>query len=77
MGGKYTEAQARATAEYMKDKHTIRVVVTKEKAELIKKHASASGESMNGFIKRAINETMERDNKERGTNGKIDEKVEK
>ncbi len=37
MGSKYTEGQKRATANYMKDKHTIRVVVTKEEADRYKK----------------------------------------
>ena len=36
--------------------------VQKEKYEQIKDHASATGESINGFIKRAIDETMERNN---------------
>ncbi len=30
--------------------------------EKVKAHAEARGESVNGFIKRAIQETMERDN---------------
>ena len=33
-----------------------------EKYEKIKEHSQKSGESVNGFIKRAIDETMERDN---------------
>lgn len=33
-----------------------------DKYEDIKKHARAQGESVNGFVKRAIDETMERDN---------------
>lgn len=32
----------------------------------IQAHAQAQGESVNGFIKRAIAETMERDNRARG-----------
>lgn len=62
MGREYTEAQKRATSKYMEDKHTFRVVVTKEQEEQIKAHAKAHGESVNEFIKRAINETMEIDN---------------
>lgn len=61
MGGKYTAAQAAATAEYMKNKHTFRVIVTNERKAQIKSHAGSMGESVNGFINRAINETMERD----------------
>ena len=36
--------------------------VPKATYEQIKAHASANGESVNGFIKRAITEAMERDN---------------
>lgn len=50
MGSRYTEAQARATAEYMKNKHTIRVVVTKEKAEEYKELAEAAGKSLSQYI---------------------------
>ena len=35
--------------------------VQKEQYEIIKDHAENQGESVNGFIKRAINETIERD----------------
>lgn len=35
--------------------------VQKEHYESIKAHAELQGETVNGFIKRAINETMERD----------------
>lgn len=35
--------------------------VQKEHYEVIKIHAENQGESVNGFIKRAINETIERD----------------
>ena len=51
MGSKYTEGQKRATANYMKDKHTIRVVVTKEEADKYKKAAKEKGyPSLNKFI---------------------------
>lgn len=50
MGSRYTEGQKKATANYMKDKHTIRVVVPKEKAEEYKKAAEAEGKSLNQFI---------------------------
>ena len=51
MGLKYTEAQKRATANYMKDKHTIRVVVTKKEADRYKKIAKERGyPSLNKFI---------------------------
>ena len=51
MGSKYTEAQKRATANYMEDKHTIRVVVTKKEADRYKKIAREKGfPSLNKFI---------------------------
>ena len=50
MGGKYTEAQKKATNEYMKKMHTIKVVVTKEKADEYKMLAKAEGKSLNQFI---------------------------
>ena len=36
--------------------------VQKEHYDRIKNHAEGRGETVNGFIKRAIDETMERDN---------------
>lgn len=44
--------------------------VQKDQYEIIKNHAKEQGETVNGFIKRAINETMERDKEERGTEWK-------
>lgn len=41
----------------------IKVRVEKGQKEAIKAHAEAHSESVNGFINRAIDETMERDNK--------------
>ncbi|MGI6014269.1 MAG: hypothetical protein ACOX7K_08350 [Oscillospiraceae bacterium] len=39
----------------------VRLQVKKGKKEIIKAHAQARGESVNGFINRAIDEAMERD----------------
>ena len=39
----------------------INLTVEKGRKELIKEHADSKGESVNGFINRAINETMERE----------------
>ena len=59
MGAKYTECQKRATANYMKDKHTIRVVVTKEEADRYKKIAKEKGyPSLNKFIIDCIKKEM-------------------
>lgn len=50
MGKKYTDSQKRASENYMQDKHVIRVVVTKEKAEEYKKRAAEEGKSLNQYI---------------------------
>lgn len=57
----FTEAQARAHKKYMKDVATIQVRTTAERRDEIKAHADTQGESVNAFINRAIDETMERD----------------
>lgn len=49
--------------QYKKEKYKrIPLEVSKEKYEQIKDHATNNNETVNGFIKRAIDETMERDN---------------
>ena len=40
----------------------VRLQVKKGKKDIIKAHAEARNESVNGFINRAIDEAMERDN---------------
>lgn len=57
-----TEAQKRAQKEYMKKFAVARVRMEPEKYEAVQAHAETQGESVNGFINRAIGETMERDN---------------
>ena len=48
--------------QYNKGKYEdLRVRVPKGQKAVIKSHAEAQGESVNGFINRAIEETMERD----------------
>lgn len=60
---KYSQAQNKATQKYIKNNYDdIRVRTDKGEKEKIKAHAATKGESLNGFINRAISETMERDN---------------
>ena len=40
----------------------LKVRVPKGKKETLQAHAANKGESLNGFVNRAINETVERDN---------------
>lgn len=57
-----SKAQQRAVSKYMKENYDeIKVRVEKGQKDIIKAHAEACGESVNGFIGRAIDETMERD----------------
>lgn len=46
------------------NKERINLVVSKGQKETIRQHAESRGESVNGFINRAITETMERDTQE-------------
>ncbi|WP_418324843.1 hypothetical protein [Ruminococcus sp.] len=39
----------------------INIAVPKGQKDIIKAHAERKGESINGFVNRAINETMQRD----------------
>ena len=58
-----SKAQQRAVSKYMKENYDeIKVRVEKGQKEIIKAHAEAHSESVNGFINRAIEETMQRDN---------------
>lgn len=43
----------------------INLTVPKGQKEKLSAHAEARGESLNGFIKRAIEETLKRDNSEK------------
>ena len=57
-----TPARRKANAKYLRERvDTLRIRVPKGEADLIKAHAADQGESMNGFVYRAIHETMERD----------------
>lgn len=55
------EAQAKANKRYHDEFHDIKVRVPKEERQVWQDHASAQDESLNSFIRRAVTETMERD----------------
>lgn len=58
----YTEARKRANEKYLRESvEDVRIRVPKGQKAIIKAHADSQGESMNQFVIRAINETMERD----------------
>ncbi len=55
--------QTRAKNKYnAKAYDSLRIVVKKGKKDKIKTYADSKGESINGFVNRAIDEAMERDN---------------
>ena len=57
-----TKTTAQIKNDYAKKVYDdVRLQVKKGKKDVIKAHAAAQGESVNGFINRAIDETMERD----------------
>ena len=57
-----TKTNAQIKNDYARKAYDdVRLQVKKGKKEIIKAHAEARGESVNGFINRAISETMERD----------------
>lgn len=59
---KYTEARRRANEKYnAKTYEEIKVRVHKGQKDVIKAHAESKGESVNGFVNRAIDETRQRD----------------
>lgn len=58
-----SKAQQKAVTKYMKENYDVyQVRMPKGRKDTIKAHAEARSESVNGFINRAIQETMERDN---------------
>ncbi len=57
----FTEAQARAHKKYIANFVEVKVRMSAEHREEVRQHAEQRGESLNGFINRAIDETMERD----------------
>ena len=61
MGGKNSYESIKRYEDKAYDKVLVRM--PKGQKDLIQAHAEAQGESTNGFINRAISETMERDGK--------------
>lgn len=57
----YTKARAAANKRYLANQAWVKLRVSTEDKEAIQVHAAAHGESVNAFIKRAIQETIERD----------------
>lgn len=57
-----SKAQQKAVNKYMKENYDrVNLVMPKGRKDAIRTHAEKNGESLNGFINRAIDEAMERD----------------
>ena len=57
-----SKAQQKATNKWIEKTYDrINLTVPKGQKDIIKAHAESHGESVNGFINRAIDETMDRD----------------
>lgn len=57
-----SKAQQKAVTKYVKNKYDrFGLTFPKGKLDIIKAHADAHGESVNGFITRAVDETIQRE----------------
>ena len=57
-----SEAQRKAVRKYKEKSYDrLEISVTKGQKEKLQEHARGRGESLNGFVNRAIAETMERE----------------
>lgn len=71
-----SKAQQKAVTKYMKAKYDeIKVRVEKGQKDTIQAHAEARSESVNGFIGRAITETMERDSGGAAASGAVQQEA--
>ena len=65
-----SKAQQKAVSKYMKENYDVyQIRMPKGRKAMIQAHAEAHSESVNGFINRAIQEAMERDNNVLGPSG--------
>lgn len=60
MPGK-TDAEKRAQKKYIEKFARVEIRMTQEKQKMVYDYSAKRGESLNAFINRAIDETMERD----------------
>ena len=59
----YTPARKKANKKYNSKFHEVKVRMSPERHEMVKKHVADHGESTSAFINRAIDEQIDRDNK--------------
>lgn len=56
-----SEARLRATKKYHDKFERVQIRVTPEEKERLEQHAQAIGESVNSFVRRAISETIDKE----------------
>jgi len=61
LGKTYTDAQARATKEYLKKLVSISIRIKKEEKEKYEKAAECAGMSLRSFILKSMDEKIERE----------------
>ena len=60
--GRYPEAQAKAAKKYLKESvEDIRIRVPKGQKDIIKAAAENAGESLNTYVRKSIDQRMERE----------------
>ena len=60
--GRYTEAQAKAAKKHLKESvEDIRIRVPKGQKDIIKAAAENAGESLNTYVRKSIDQRMERE----------------
>jgi predicted HicB family RNase H-like nuclease len=61
-----SKAQQKAVNKYIKENYDVfQIRMPKGKKDIIKAHAESRGESVNSFINRAVDETIERDGEDK------------
>jgi len=61
-----SKAQQKAVNKYIKENYDVfQIRMPKGKKDIIKAHAESKGESVNSFINRAVDETIERDGEDK------------
>lgn len=64
MSGKYTEAQKKATTDYLKKLSSISIRVKPEEAEKYKNAAASFGISLREFVIKSMDEKIERNERD-------------
>ena len=64
-----SEARRKANDKYIKAQDEIKIRVPKGRKDEIQAHAAAKGESLNGYVTKAVDERIERDRAVAGDSG--------